>query len=55
MALSIAAARVDGKTEKAIRALLSKGTGINRVARMVGIGTGTVQRVKAAALPRKQN
>ncbi len=39
--------RVDQATEKAIRRELAKGTGIRAVARKVGVGVGTVQRVKA--------
>ena len=39
--------RVDQGTEKAIRRELAKGTGIRAVARKVGVGVGTVQRVKA--------
>jgi DNA invertase Pin-like site-specific DNA recombinase len=38
--------RVDQATEKAIRRELAKGTGIKAVARKVGVGVGTVQRVK---------
>lgn len=39
--------KVSGKIEDAIRAELSKGTGIKATARAVGCGVGTVQRVKA--------
>ena len=39
--------RVDQGTEKAIRRELAKGTGIRAVARKIGVGVGTVQRVKA--------
>ncbi len=39
--------RVDQATEKAILRELAKGTGIRAVARKVGVGVGTVQRVKA--------
>ena len=39
--------RVDQATEKAIRRELAKGTGIRAVARKVGVGVGTVHRVKA--------
>ena len=39
--------RIDEATEKAIRRELNKGTGIRAVARKVGVGVGTVQRVKA--------
>jgi DNA invertase Pin-like site-specific DNA recombinase len=38
---------VDPKKIKAARAELSKGTGILKVAKAVGLGTGTVQRLKA--------
>jgi DNA invertase Pin-like site-specific DNA recombinase len=39
--------KVSGAVEGAIRAELSKGTGIKSTARAVGCGVGTVQRVKA--------
>jgi len=39
--------RVREAKEKAIRRELAKGTGIRAVARKVGVGVGTVQRVKA--------
>ena len=39
--------RVDQATEKAILRELAKGTGIRAAARKVGVGVGTVQRVKA--------
>jgi DNA invertase Pin-like site-specific DNA recombinase len=39
--------RVDQDTERAIRRELAKGNGIRAVARKVGVGVGTVQRVKA--------
>jgi DNA invertase Pin-like site-specific DNA recombinase len=38
--------RVDGKTEAAIRKALARGTGILTVAREIGIGTSTVQRIR---------
>jgi DNA invertase Pin-like site-specific DNA recombinase len=37
---------VGSKTEAAIRARLATGKGILRVAKELGVGTGTVQRVK---------
>ena len=39
--------RIDQGTENAIRHELAKGTGIRAVARKIGVGVGTVQRVKA--------
>jgi DNA invertase Pin-like site-specific DNA recombinase len=39
--------RIDGATEDAIRAALATGKGIRKVAREVGVGTSTVQRVRA--------
>jgi DNA invertase Pin-like site-specific DNA recombinase len=41
--------KIDLKTEARIRAELAKGTGMLKVARMLGVGTGTVQRIKAEA------
>jgi DNA invertase Pin-like site-specific DNA recombinase len=38
--------RVAGKTETAIRARLRAGEGMLRVAKALGVGTGTVQRIK---------
>lgn len=40
--------RTDAKTETAIRKQLQAGNGIHKTARTVGVGVGTVQRVKAA-------
>jgi DNA invertase Pin-like site-specific DNA recombinase len=39
--------KVTGKVEDAIRARLGTGEGILKVAKVLGVGTGTVQRVKA--------
>jgi DNA invertase Pin-like site-specific DNA recombinase len=40
--------KTDTATEKAIRAALSKGdTGMHKIAARFGVGTGTVQRIKA--------
>jgi DNA invertase Pin-like site-specific DNA recombinase len=40
--------KTDSATEKAIRAALSKGdTGMHKIAGQFGVGTGTVQRIKA--------
>ena len=39
--------RVSDKVEQAIRRELAKGRGIHTVAKAVGVGTGTVQRVRA--------
>jgi len=43
--------RVDAKTERAIQRLLRGGTGINKTAATVGVGTATVQRVRAEMGP----
>ena len=40
--------KVSDKVEQAIRRELAKGRGIHTVAKAVGVGTGTVQRVRAA-------
>jgi hypothetical protein len=37
---------VDSKIERRVKAQLAMGTGILKTARMVGVGTGTVQRIK---------
>ena len=39
--------KVDASTEKRIRAQLAKGTGLVKTGRLLGVGTGTVQRVRA--------
>jgi DNA invertase Pin-like site-specific DNA recombinase len=39
--------KIDAALERKARAQLSKGVGILKVARTVGLGTGTVQRIKA--------
>jgi DNA invertase Pin-like site-specific DNA recombinase len=39
--------RVPDKIEQTIRRELAKGRGIHAVARTLGVGTGTVQRVRA--------
>ena len=39
--------KVAGKVERAIRARLVTGEGMLKVAKALGVGTGTVQRVKA--------
>jgi hypothetical protein len=44
----IGRARVDPKVENAIRVSLASGKGILKTARECGIGSGTVQRVRAA-------
>jgi DNA invertase Pin-like site-specific DNA recombinase len=41
--------RVAEKIEQAIRRELAKGRGIHAVAKAIGVGTGTVQRVRAAS------
>jgi DNA invertase Pin-like site-specific DNA recombinase len=43
--------RVDAETERAIRQLPRGGTGINKTAATVGVGTATVQRVRAEMGP----
>ena len=43
--------RVDAETESAIERLLRGGTGINKTAATVGVGTATVQRVRAEMGP----
>ena len=43
--------RVDAGTERAIQRLLRGGTGINKTAATVGVGTATVQRIRAAMGP----
>jgi DNA invertase Pin-like site-specific DNA recombinase len=43
--------RVDAETEKAIQCLLRAGTGIDKTAATVGVGTATVQRVRAEMGP----
>jgi DNA invertase Pin-like site-specific DNA recombinase len=37
--------KIDSATERKVRRLLAKGVGILKVARSLGIGTGTVQRI----------
>ena len=41
--------KVSVKVERKIREELSRGSGVLKTARLLGVGTGTVQRVKAAA------
>jgi DNA invertase Pin-like site-specific DNA recombinase len=43
--------RVNAETESTIRRLLRGGTGINKMAARVGVGTATVQRVRAEMDP----
>jgi|SRR5262245_11228307 len=38
--------RIDAAIEKRIQSHLRKGTGILKVAQIIGVGTGTVQRIK---------
>jgi hypothetical protein len=40
--------RISIKTEDAIRAQLSAGSGVVKVAKLIGVGVGTVQRVRRA-------
>jgi DNA invertase Pin-like site-specific DNA recombinase len=44
----IGRARVDPKIEEAIRASLSRGVGVLKTAKLLKLGSGTVQRVKRA-------
>ena len=37
--------KIDGATERKVRRQLAKGVGILKVAKWLGIGTGTVQRI----------
>jgi len=37
--------KIDGATERKVRKQLAKGVGILKVAKSLGIGTGTVQRI----------
>ena len=37
--------KIDSATERKVRKQLAKGAGILKVARSLGIGTGTVQRI----------
>jgi DNA invertase Pin-like site-specific DNA recombinase len=38
--------RIDGETEAAIRMQLGNGTGMNKIAKQLGVGKATVQRIK---------
>jgi DNA invertase Pin-like site-specific DNA recombinase len=40
--------RINGEIENAVRAALAQGVGIQRTARLVGVGVGTAQRIKRA-------
>jgi DNA invertase Pin-like site-specific DNA recombinase len=44
--------RISRKIEQRIRDELAKGTGILKVAALMGVGSGTVQRIKAGKPPR---
>lgn len=44
--------KVSEKIEEAVRAALSEGQGIIKIARSVGCGVGTVARIKAATISR---
>ena len=37
--------KIDGATERQVRKQLAKGVGILKVAKSLGLGTGTVQRI----------
>jgi DNA invertase Pin-like site-specific DNA recombinase len=41
----VARPKIDSTTERKVRKQLAKGVGILRVAKSLGIGTGTVQRI----------
>lgn len=43
--------QIPAETEAKIRASLSAGTGIGKTARLCGVGTGTVQRIRAETAP----
>jgi DNA invertase Pin-like site-specific DNA recombinase len=43
--------KVDSAIERKIERQLAKGTGILKTAKLLGIGTSTVQRIKAATAP----
>jgi hypothetical protein len=43
--------RVSDAIEQKVRAQLGKGTGIIKTAKLLGIGVGTVQRIKADSSP----
>jgi DNA invertase Pin-like site-specific DNA recombinase len=53
--LPIGRPRVDAETEKAVQRLLRGGTGIHKTAATVGVGTATVQRIKAEMGPFEQS
>ena len=44
--------KVAGKVERAIKERLAAGAGILKVAKALGVGVSTVQRIKAATQPR---
>ena len=46
----IGRARIDPKVEEAIRVSLASGKGVLKTAREMKVGSGTVQRVKAAMM-----
>ena len=43
--------RINGDLEAAVQASLAQGVGIQRTAKLVGVGVGTVQRIKQALTP----
>jgi len=51
VAHEIGRARISSQKEAAIRAALASGKGVLKVARELGTGSSTVQRVKAAMRP----
>ena len=51
-AKAIGRPKVANTKEEEIRSLLQAGTGVVKAARMVGVGTGTVQRIKAELRPK---
>jgi hypothetical protein len=45
LAVRLGRPKIDSATERKVRKQLAKGVGILKVARSLGIGTGTVQRI----------
>ena len=46
--------KVAAKVEARVRAKLAKGTGILKTAKLLGLGTKTVQRIKAELLEQRE-
>jgi hypothetical protein len=47
----LARPRINGDLEAAVRAALAQGAGIQRTAKLIGVGVGTVQRIKQTLTP----